>query len=171
MEKALRPDHPDTAQSLNNLAQLYADQGAYAKAEPLHLRALAIREKALGPDHPDTAQSLNNLALIYAKQGAYAKAEPLHLRALAIMEKALGSNHPSTIEVRENLEQCRKALGNKVVFLRNSATSRPVSSHRYRIIIDCCPADYLNRFGLASRKEFLSVAPAWLVDRNNAALH
>ena len=107
---------------------LYANQGAYAKAEPLLLRALAIREKALGPDHPDTAQSLNNLGALYAKQGAYAKAEPLHIRALAIMEKALGSNHPSTIEVREDLEQCRKALGNKVVFLRNPATSRPVIS-------------------------------------------
>ena len=39
--------------SLNNLAVLYRSQGAYAKAEPLYLRALAIREKALGPDHPD----------------------------------------------------------------------------------------------------------------------
>ena len=30
-------------------------QGRYAEAEPLHRRALAIREAALGPDHPDTA--------------------------------------------------------------------------------------------------------------------
>ena len=133
-EQNLGPDHPDTAQSLSSLALLYYSQGAYAKAEPLHLRALAIREKALGPDHPDTAQSLENLGALYAKQGAYAKAEPLYIRALAIMETGLGSNHPSTIEVRENLEQCRKALGNKVVFLRNPATSRPVISHRYRTI-------------------------------------
>jgi tetratricopeptide (TPR) repeat protein len=109
-EKALGPDHPDIASSLNNLAYLYSAQGAYAKAEPLFLRALAIREKALGPDNPDTADSLNNLAVLYSSQGAYAKAKPLFLRALAIREKALGSNHPMTINVRENLEQCRKAL-------------------------------------------------------------
>src|SRR5690349_23629624 len=64
-------DHPDVAQSLNNLALLYVRQGRYAEAEPLHRRALAIREKALGRDHPDVAQSLNNLALLYVAQGRY----------------------------------------------------------------------------------------------------
>jgi hypothetical protein len=50
--------------SLNNLATLYYEQGQYAQAEPLHRRALAIREKALGPDHPDVATTLNNLCLL-----------------------------------------------------------------------------------------------------------
>jgi CHAT domain-containing protein len=71
-------------------------KGAYAKAEPLFLRALAIREKALGADHPDAAISLNKLAELYRNQGAYAKAEPLFLRALAIWEKALGADHPNS---------------------------------------------------------------------------
>ncbi|MGH2522350.1 MAG: tetratricopeptide repeat protein, partial [Anaerolineales bacterium] len=44
-EKALGPAHPDTALSLNNLAQLYQDTGAYGKAEPLYQRALAIYEQ------------------------------------------------------------------------------------------------------------------------------
>jgi tetratricopeptide (TPR) repeat protein len=61
-EKALGPNHPDVATSLNNLALLYKDQGAYAKAEPLLARALDINEKVLGPNHPDVAKSLNNLA-------------------------------------------------------------------------------------------------------------
>ena len=63
-EKALGPDHPDVAKSLNNLAVLYDNEGRYAEAEPLYKRALAIREKALGPDHPDVAISLNNLSLV-----------------------------------------------------------------------------------------------------------
>jgi tetratricopeptide (TPR) repeat protein len=37
---------------LNNLASLYRATGAYAKAEPLYQRALAIYEKTLGPGHP-----------------------------------------------------------------------------------------------------------------------
>src|SRR5579883_2259397 len=61
-EQVLGPQHPHTAQSLNNLAALYDDQGDYAQAEPLFQRALAIREQVLGPQHSDTAQSLNNLA-------------------------------------------------------------------------------------------------------------
>jgi tetratricopeptide (TPR) repeat protein len=39
---------------LNNLANLYEDQGRYQDAEPLYTRALAIFEKKLGPDHPYT---------------------------------------------------------------------------------------------------------------------
>ncbi|MCB1933817.1 MAG: tetratricopeptide repeat protein, partial [Candidatus Accumulibacter sp.] len=95
-EKALGPDHPDTARSLSNFADLYTATGAYAKAEPLYQRALAIHEKALGPDHPYTAVSLNALADLYTVTGAYAKAEPLLERALAINEKALGPDHPGT---------------------------------------------------------------------------
>ena len=39
-EKALGPDHPDVAISLNNLAALYNDQGRYADAEPLYKRVV-----------------------------------------------------------------------------------------------------------------------------------
>ena len=67
-EKALGPDHPDVALSLNNLAFLYDKQGRYADAEPLYKRSLAISEKALGPDHPDVATSLNNLAALYSNR-------------------------------------------------------------------------------------------------------
>ena len=35
-KKALGPEHPDVATSLNNLAELYHAQGLYAKAEPLY---------------------------------------------------------------------------------------------------------------------------------------
>ncbi|MEY4808465.1 MAG: hypothetical protein RLZZ206_2854 [Cyanobacteriota bacterium] len=102
-EKTLEPDHPDTAQSINNLAFLYYSQGAYAKAEPLYLRALALEEKTLGHNHPVTASSLDNLAELYLSQGAYAKAEPLFLRSLAIREKALGPDHPDTARSLNNL--------------------------------------------------------------------
>jgi tetratricopeptide (TPR) repeat protein len=47
-EKALGPDHPDVAKSLNSLALLYAKQGRYADAEPLYKRALAISANAIG---------------------------------------------------------------------------------------------------------------------------
>ena len=61
-EKALGPEHPHTATSLNNLACLLQAQGDLAGARPLFERALAIYEKALGPEHPDTAMVRNNLA-------------------------------------------------------------------------------------------------------------
>jgi hypothetical protein len=51
-EKALGPEHSDTALSLINLAVLYQTTGVHTKAEPLLERALAIREKVLGPSIP-----------------------------------------------------------------------------------------------------------------------
>ena len=51
-EKALGPDHPDVATSLNNLAGLYHAQGRYAKAEPLYQRALAIPRRPSAPTIP-----------------------------------------------------------------------------------------------------------------------
>ena len=44
-EKALGPEHPDTAVSLNNLAELYNAMGDYAKAEPLFQRAWRFAKK------------------------------------------------------------------------------------------------------------------------------
>jgi len=118
------PEVLEWQHQVNTLRQ----QGKYQEAAQIQEKELAWTEQNLGPGHPDTALSLNNLAELFRSQGAYAKAEPLYIRALAIREKALGSNHPSTIKVREDLEQCRKALGNKGAFLRYPATSRPVIS-------------------------------------------
>ena len=44
-EAVLPEDHPDLAQSLNNLAALYHDRKQYDKAEPLYERALQLRLK------------------------------------------------------------------------------------------------------------------------------
>ena len=127
-EKALGPDHPDVATSLNNLAVLYEAQGRYTDAEPLYKRVTGNTEKALGPDHPDVAVALNNLAVLYRDQGRYADAEPLYKRSLAISEKALGPEHPDVAT----------SLNNLAVLYRNARSLRrcravTTSAHwRYR---------------------------------------
>jgi tetratricopeptide (TPR) repeat protein len=98
LEKALGPEHPDTAKSLNDLALVLKEKGDFAAARPLQERALAITEKARGPEHPDTATNLNNLANVLRDQGDLTGARPLYERALAIREKALGSEHPDTAQ-------------------------------------------------------------------------
>jgi tetratricopeptide (TPR) repeat protein len=65
-EGRLGPDHPDTAQSLNNLAVVLLAQGDLDRARSLHQRALVIREARLGADHPDTARSREDLAAVLA---------------------------------------------------------------------------------------------------------
>jgi Tetratricopeptide repeat len=51
-EKALGQEHPDVAQSLNKLAELYDDQGRYAEAQPLYKAGASDPGKVLGPEPP-----------------------------------------------------------------------------------------------------------------------
>ena len=102
-ETALGADAPQTAQAINNLAQVLQKRGNYPDAEPL-LRAFAEDLPSLrGPDHPDVATALNNLAGLYRLMGNARRAEPLYLRALAIREKAVGVDHPSLAPILNNL--------------------------------------------------------------------
>ena len=97
-------DHPHIATQLNNLAEAYRQKERYNEAEPLHKRALSIREQQLGIDHPHVAQSLNNLALLYQSQGRSIEAEPLYQRLLSMREQLLSSNHSDAEMILNNLE-------------------------------------------------------------------
>jgi tetratricopeptide (TPR) repeat protein len=102
-KRARGPEHPETADALNDLGFLYKKTGDYAKAEPLYQEALRIRQKVLGSEHADTAEGLSNLAVLYQDMGEYSKAEPLLQEALRIRQKVLGSEHPDTVESLTNL--------------------------------------------------------------------
>ena len=53
----LGEDHPDTANSRNNLGAVLHAQGRYAEAEELARQALAARIAVLGEGHPHTAKA------------------------------------------------------------------------------------------------------------------
>jgi tetratricopeptide (TPR) repeat protein len=95
-ERLQGPDHPDTAEALNNLGVMLWAQGELDRARRVFERALAIRERVLGPDHRATAEGLNNLAALCRAQGELAAARPLYERALAIRERVLGPDQPYT---------------------------------------------------------------------------
>lgn len=90
-EKVLGPEHPNTAGSVNNLANVYRDMGDYAHALPLFQRALAVREKVLGPEHPETAGTIYNLAMQYLGAGDYARALLSFQHGLSVGDKALAN--------------------------------------------------------------------------------
>jgi tetratricopeptide (TPR) repeat protein len=81
--KALGPEHPDIAVSLNNLAELYRAQGRYADAESHFQRALAIMEKALGPQHPHVAKTRENYTALLRATNRDAEAAQLEARGKA----------------------------------------------------------------------------------------
>jgi tetratricopeptide (TPR) repeat protein len=85
---ALSADHPDVAQSLNDLGHVLYTEGKFADAEPLYLEALSIRRKALAPNDPAIAESLVNLADVLVDRNELAEAEAFYREALAIQRKA-----------------------------------------------------------------------------------
>ena len=61
-ESKLGEDHPDTANSLHNLASLYFNQGRKIEAEALYARAAAIFLKTFGDEHPSYIETSRILA-------------------------------------------------------------------------------------------------------------
>jgi hypothetical protein len=96
-------EFPEAARMMNQAGEYLNERAQYGEAEPLYLRALAVREKKLGAQHPDVATSLNDLAVLYNSQGKYGQAKLLYVRALAIREKVLGAEHPSVATSLNNL--------------------------------------------------------------------
>jgi tetratricopeptide (TPR) repeat protein len=188
LEIALGPEHPDVAQSQDNLAVLLHEQGKYAEAEPLYQRALAIREKALGPEHPNVAESLNNMAELLRAQGKYAEAEPLYRRALAIREKVLGPEHPDAATSLNDLAMllsaqgkyaeaeplCRRALAIKERVLGPEHPSAAMSLNNLALLLKLqgkyAEAEPLYRRALAIREKVLGPEhPEVAVSLNNLA--
>ena len=65
MTAKLGADHPDTLESMNNLAQCYEAVGKMDKALPLLEETLRLTTAKQGADHPNTLTSMNNLGECY----------------------------------------------------------------------------------------------------------
>jgi tetratricopeptide (TPR) repeat protein len=102
-EKVFGPDHPKTANVMNNLAVLLLKLGDYSSAKPLFERVFAIRKKEFGLFDSRTAHTLNNIASLLKKQGDYDSAKLFYERALAIREQKLGSHSLLTARTLVNL--------------------------------------------------------------------
>lgn len=68
---AFGPRHPQTLNSMNNLAFLYRSQGRHGEAEPLYREALQLTREMFGPQHPNTVRSASNLATLHRSQGLH----------------------------------------------------------------------------------------------------
>jgi len=95
-ERVLRAEHPDIADTLQDLAWLYLDQGRYKEAEPLYQRAFNIRCKELGAEDCKTAYTLQCLARVNKELAQYNQAESLHNNAQKILKQVSGDIDANT---------------------------------------------------------------------------
>ncbi|MFB2881133.1 tetratricopeptide repeat protein [Floridanema aerugineum] len=104
-------DHPDVADSLNNLALLYQSQGRYSEAESKYEQALTMTQRIIKGDHRDVATSLNNLAGLYDSQGKLSEAEPLFQQALAMLQRIIKGDHRDVATSLNNLAGLYQSQG------------------------------------------------------------
>ncbi|MDP6180607.1 MAG: tetratricopeptide repeat protein, partial [Desulfatiglandales bacterium] len=167
-EKALGPDHPRVATSLNNLALLYSNLGDYAGAEPLYKRSLAIYEKALGPDHPDVALGLNNLAFLYVADGRIGEALNIFKKTntpggLGACYLARNNHSKAEREFQKSLKYSQKT-GRKIFIISSriglglsyeGMGDLEMAKGHFKEAVDLIEAQW-QALGLAARKTFLA---------------
>ncbi|KAH8193566.1 hypothetical protein TruAng_012266 [Truncatella angustata] len=96
-ENAWGPDHTSTLNEVNNLGNLYADQGKMQEAEEMYLRALRGYEKAVGPQHiaryrPAIIATWGFGALLW-NQGKLVEARTYYQGAHDNLKAVLGPHH------------------------------------------------------------------------------
>ena len=99
----LGPDHPDTLESMHDLADACAALGDESEAFQLREETLTRRTARLGPEHVDTLRSRLALARSYAILNRFDDALELDKQTVALMEARLGPEHSETLQAMNNL--------------------------------------------------------------------
>lgn len=115
IKQAMGADHPQVADCLTRIADLYCRNKRYREMEPLLLEALKIRERRLGMEHSLVSSSLKNLARLYYFQNRFELSEPLFKRALTIRQKLYGKDHPRYADVEEQYAKLLRKTGRAVL--------------------------------------------------------
>jgi serine/threonine-protein kinase len=85
--------HPNTANTISNLAELLSEIGRFEEAEVHFLEAVSIIEESLGEYHFRMTAALYNLAKLYRKQQRWAEVEATLQRSLKIDQATLPETH------------------------------------------------------------------------------
>jgi len=93
----LGEEHPDTLNSMANLASTYRNQGRWKEAEELDVGVMKTRKRVLGEEHPRTLTSMANLAFTWKAQGRNAKAIKLMKECINLRSRILDVDHPHTL--------------------------------------------------------------------------
>jgi tetratricopeptide (TPR) repeat protein len=140
-------DDARLGESLGQLGLAYAAVRNFRDAEPVLLRAAAVKESVYGSDHPDYARGLLDLGTLYRIAGQHAKAEGPIRRAVAILEKALGPEHP---EVAGNLTNLGGRLRDQGKFADAEPILKRALAIREKILPPNDPDIVRSRLGVAN---------------------
>ncbi|PVF95584.1 TPR-like protein [Serendipita vermifera] len=109
--RELGEDHPDTLNTMSNLANSYAKVGNQREMMELHERVLRSRRSLLGEEHRSTVTSMAHLAVAYHQAGKTQQAVELEEKALPLAIASFGEEHPAVLTSMSNLAAMYSELG------------------------------------------------------------
>jgi eukaryotic-like serine/threonine-protein kinase len=109
--RELGDDHPDTLQSINDLAYLLELMGDWEQAETHYEEALAGRRRVYGDEHRLTYVAMNNLGLLIQQRGRVEEAYELHTAVLDGRRQLLGEDDPDTLSSLMNVGSIHDDMG------------------------------------------------------------
>ena len=133
LESNLGPRHPDLANSLNNLGELYRRQRVFGDSETMLRRAQSILEETYGPDHPAVATILNNIAALDQDLGRFAEAEALLARVVRIYRSGYGVESEKLGQTYSNLASLQFNQGHWKAAEQYWKQSTAIAIHRERL--------------------------------------
>ena len=136
----LGADHPDTLDTLHNLANSYGQAGRLEEALGMREEVLRLRREKLGTDHLDTLNAMGNLAVSYSKAGRLEEALGMFEEVLRLRREKLGADHPHTLIAMQNIAYILKALGrlpDALSLLRKASAESPVVHTGVRYHLAC----------------------------------
>jgi serine/threonine protein kinase len=102
-EVALGPDHPQLAQTLEQIADIESWIGRNEDAEATARRALEIDRKVFGPSHWRTLHGAYVLAAALYRDDRLQEASSEAASALAAAQPVLGDDHPEVVNLENTL--------------------------------------------------------------------
>jgi tetratricopeptide (TPR) repeat protein len=121
---------PRYVYSLENVAELYYSQGAYAEAEPHCVKLLQLTRARLGADHPDIGVITTNLGMLYHELGQLDKAEQ-HYKVAWHLRKKIGTHHPQMVHLVTNYSRLLEATGRKEQAEELKSTAESIASGKW----------------------------------------
>ncbi len=91
LSRTLGPDHPDVAHVRTSMGELLIRQKKYPEAEPVLLRALAVRMKAFGETHARTQRTIKDLGDLYEQWGKPAQSKAWRVKLVPAAPKAVAA--------------------------------------------------------------------------------
>jgi serine/threonine protein kinase/tetratricopeptide (TPR) repeat protein len=101
--EVLGADHPDTLESLENLAVALARSGRFDEAQSKYEELVALRTGLMGERHPAVAKAKSGLGAVLIARGEWSAARETLDEVLQIQVDAYGRAHPEVESTLDNL--------------------------------------------------------------------